>query len=150
MQKTFKKFGGTLMILIAITVNIASTATALADDPVTPATPDTKAQIKELLPNWSYENKKTNESKINLVSSIDKNTQGTWADILGNVIKFVLGITGALALVSFTYSGILMVTARGAEDQIKKGKEMIFMSILALAIIAISYAIVLGISQLKF
>ena len=89
-------------------------------------------------------------SKISIVQNIANRTQGNWQDILANIIKFILSITGALALITFSYAGIMMVTARGAEEQIKKGKDMIFLSILALAIIATSYAIVLGVSNLKF
>lgn len=91
-----------------------------------------------------------NTSKIGIVSNIAKNSQGTWTDILGNVIKFILSITGALAFVSFSVAGVMMVTARGNEEQIKKGKEILLWSLIALAIIATSYAIVLGVSQLKF
>jgi len=44
----------------------------------------------------------------------------------------------------------MMITAEGNDEQIRKGKNIIFWSVLALAIIAASYAIVVGISQLKF
>lgn len=43
----------------------------------------------------------------------------------------------------------MMVTARGNEDQITKGKDVIFWSILALIAIAVSYGIVVGITQLN-
>ena len=43
-----------------------------------------------------------------------------------------------------------MLTARGVEDKLKHGKDILLWSIIALAIIAGSYALVLGVSQLKF
>lgn len=89
-------------------------------------------------------------SKVGYVTSLANKTQGDWPQILGNVIKFILAITGTLAFISFTFGGVLMVTAQGKEEQIKKGKEVLIWSILALAVIATSYAIVLGITQLEF
>lgn len=75
---------------------------------------------------------------------------GSWTAILAGIVQFVLAITGSLALVSFTYGGITMITAMGKDDQITKGKGILMWSVLALIIIAVSYAIVLGITQLVF
>lgn len=86
-------------------------------------------------------------SKIDYVQQLPG---GDWQSILTSVIKFVLGITGTLALISFTVAGVLFLTARGEEDQITKAKNLLIWSIAALGIIAVSYAIVLGVSQLKF
>jgi hypothetical protein len=103
----------------------------------------------ELLHGFEYvdESHKDQPSKIDYVRNLP---QGSWQQILAEVIKFILGITGTLALISFTVSGIMMVTARGEEEQITKAKMMVLWSVLALLIIAVSYAIVLGVSQLKF
>jgi hypothetical protein len=89
----------------------------------------------------------TGTSKINLVQNLPK---GTWSQIIANVIKITLQITGTLAFLSFTVGGVLLVTAQGDEAKYKKGKSIIFLSILALIIIAASYAIVVGVTQLKF
>jgi len=87
------------------------------------------------------------ESKITLVGNLPR---GDWKVLLANVIKLVLAITGSLAFAAFTYGGVMMVTAQGNDQQISKGKNILFYSVLALAIIAASYAIVLGITQLQF
>lgn len=106
--------------------------------------------IDDLFRPFNYTNQNTSGSKIGIVSNIAQRTSGDWTQILAGVIQFVLGITGSLAFISFTYGGVLMVSARGNEDQIKKGKDILTWSVIALAIIATSYAIVLGVSQLRF
>ena len=63
-------------------------------------------------------------------------------DIIGNVIKAILGIVGSLALLSFIFGGFLWVTSAGNEEKIKKGKDIILWSSLGLAIIFLSYAMV--------
>lgn len=83
-------------------------------------------------------------------SYVQKLPGGDWQSILTAAIKFMLGISGTLAFISFTVAGVLFVTARGEEDQLTKAKHMLLWSIAALAIIAVSYAIVLGISQFKY
>lgn len=86
-------------------------------------------------------------SKINLIYRLPS---GDWTQIMAQVINLALGITGSLAFAAFTYGGILMVTAQGDDQQISKGKGILFWSVLALAIIAASYGIVIGITQLQF
>jgi ABC-type branched-subunit amino acid transport system permease subunit len=85
--------------------------------------------------------------KLTLVGNLPSSD---WNILLGQVISLVLAITGSLAFAAFTYGGVMMITAEGNDEQIRKGKNIIFWSVLALAIIAASYAIVVGISQLKF
>ncbi len=92
----------------------------------------------------------TGPSKVTLVKQLPQGTENTFAVIIANVIRIVLAATGSLAFASPTVGGIMMVTARGNEDQIAKGKKILLLSLGALAIIAASYGIVLGITQLKF
>jgi hypothetical protein len=86
-------------------------------------------------------------SKINLVKQLPN---GTWQQIIGSVINMVLAIAGSLAFISFTVGGVMMVTAQGVEDKIRKGKSIFTWSLIALVIIGTSFGIVLGITQLKF
>jgi choline-glycine betaine transporter len=86
-------------------------------------------------------------SKAGLIQNLPK---GDWQDIVASVIKLVLGVTGSLAFISFTYGGILMITAQGDDTKNKKGRSVIFWSLFALVIIAVSYSIVVGITNLKF
>lgn len=113
-------------------------------------TPALAVTTEDLLRPFKYTSGAPSDSKINIVANISEQTKGDWPAILGAVIRFVLAVTGALAFVSFTYAGVLMVSARGNEEQIKKGKDMLLWSLIALTIIATSYALVLGVSQLKF
>jgi len=74
---------------------------------------------------------------------------GDWRLILQNVIQLILAITGSLTIIAFTVGGIMMVTSQGNEEQLSKGKAVLLWSVVALLIIAASYAIVLGITQLQ-
>jgi len=62
--------------------------------------------------------------------------------IIGNVIKAVLGIVGSLALAVFIYGGFMWVTSAGNEEKVKKGKEMITWAAFGLAAIFLSYTLV--------
>ena len=139
----------TMLLIIVLQFGTASVVLA---GPEPAATTNTEAPTADqLFHSFTYKaGTAPEDSKIGIIAKLDNKTSGSWSKILGNVTKFVLAITGSIAFIAFTYSGIYFVTARGNEDQIKKAKEMIYLSILALAIIATSYAFVLGISQLKF
>ena len=122
-------------IILPMAFMFVATETALALDE------------KEFFDTFSYTEKATEGTKIGAVKSLPK---GNFEDVLASVIKTVLGIVGSLAFISFTYAGIMFITAQGDETKLSKAKKLIFWSFLALAIIATSYAIVLGVSQLKF
>jgi hypothetical protein len=62
--------------------------------------------------------------------------------IIGNVIKAVLGVIGAVALFMFVYGGILLLSSGGRPDQIKKGKDVLIWAIIGIAVILASYALV--------
>ncbi len=102
-----------------------------------------------LLPKIQYKdvNNEKNPTKLSYVNQLPS---GTWQQILTAVIKFILIISGTLTFISFTVSGVFMVTSRGDDDALGKAKNMILWSIVALAVIAASYALVTGISQLEF
>lgn len=61
--------------------------------------------------------------------------------LIGNILNYVLGMLGVLALVMFVYGGLMWMTSGGASEKIKKGKDTIVWSILGLAIIFFSYAL---------
>lgn len=88
----------------------------------------------------------SSESKISYLTKLPK---GNWKGIMGNIIKLILNITGSLTVISFTVGGVMMITAQGSEEKTSKGRSIITWSIIALLIIAISYAVVLGITQLS-
>ncbi len=63
-------------------------------------------------------------------------------DVIGNVIKAVLGLVGVAALVMFTYGGILWMTAAGSQDRIRMGRDTLKWAIIGLVVVFTSYAIV--------
>jgi hypothetical protein len=65
----------------------------------------------------------------------------TIPEIIGRIIKAVLGTVGAFALLMFVYGGILMLTSGGKSDQINKGKQVLVWAVLGLAVILGSYAL---------
>ena len=90
------------------------------------------------------------EGKPTKIALVDQLPSSSWQKIMADVIKIILGVTGSLALVAFTVGGVMMVTAQGNEEKISKGKGILYWSVLALVIIAASYAVVVGITQLEF
>jgi len=62
-------------------------------------------------------------------------------DLVGGIIKYILGIVGVLALVMFVYGGITWMTSAGGAEKIKKGKDTIIWAVLGLAFVFFSYAI---------
>lgn len=126
---------GTLLMLLAPTGIVWAATTT---DPVT-----------ELFHKFQYTANGANNqtSKIGVVAALP---QGTTTSIIAGVIRFLLAICGTIALTSFTFAGILMVTEMGNDEQITKAKKVLLWSVIALAIIAGSYGIVTGVSQLQF
>lgn len=63
-------------------------------------------------------------------------------EIVGLVIRAVLGIVGSLALLMFIYGGFLWVTSAGNDEKVKKGKDIIVWASIGLAVIFFSYIMV--------
>jgi hypothetical protein len=161
-----RKLFSTIIILIAVT-GLLSADVCFAEAEVTGNTPDPASGSGTPTPGGSSSTTDTGKkplfqlvqptgtrlptgetvSKTALLENLPK---GEWTDLMAKIINLVLGITGSLAFASFTYGGVMMVTAQGNDEKICKGKNIIFLSILALAIIAASYGIVVGITQLRF
>lgn len=86
-------------------------------------------------------------TKLALVRNLP---DANWPVLISEIVQIILAVVGSLTLVAFTVGGVMFVTSQGNEEQISKAKKIIFWSIFALLIIASSYAIVLGVSQLQF
>lgn len=61
--------------------------------------------------------------------------------ILGRIISTFLGIVGAIALAVFVYGGVMWMTARGDQSQVKKGQDALRSAVIGLFIIMFSYAL---------
>lgn len=57
------------------------------------------------------------------------------------IIKVILSLVGALAVVFFIYGGLIWMTAGGSPDKVKKGRDILTWTILGLVIIFTSYII---------
>ncbi len=61
--------------------------------------------------------------------------------LVGDIIAYILGFVGVLALVMFIYGGITWMTSAGAAEKIKKGRDTLVWAIFGLAFVFLSYAI---------
>ena len=62
--------------------------------------------------------------------------------LIGLIIKYLMGLLGSVALVMFLYGGFLWLTAAGEATKVTKGKETLIWAALGLVIIFASYSIV--------
>ena len=62
-------------------------------------------------------------------------------EVIGRIIKALLGIVGSLAFVMFLYGGIRWMLARGNADEITLAKRTIVWAVLGLVIIFSAYAV---------
>ena len=70
-------------------------------------------------------------------------------EIVPAVITNVMYITTFLIFIAFMYGGVLLVIARGNEEGVTKAKNIVIYSAVALALLALGYAIVYGIANLN-
>ena len=78
-------------------------------------------------------------SPINLINPIAATAV---PQLIGSIIKAVLGIVGALALAMFIYGGFMWLTSAGSPDKIKKGTDILTWAVIGLIVIFVSYALV--------
>lgn len=73
------------------------------------------------------------------------NPLGNTNDITGvlkNVINWMLGLVGLLALIALIVGGGRMIVDFGNEEQVKKAKTTILYAVIGLAVVILSYAII--------
>lgn len=63
-------------------------------------------------------------------------------ELSGQMIRGLLGISGAIALFMMVWGGIVWMTSNGSADRVKKGKDTILWTILGLVIIFLSYVVI--------
>lgn len=71
-------------------------------------------------------------------------------DIIPQAIKILLQLVGTVSFGVFVYAGVMLVIAQGNEEDIKKFKNILIWSIVGLAFITTSYAIVSGVMNISF
>ena len=62
-------------------------------------------------------------------------------ELSGDVIRGLLGITGAISLFMMVWGGLVWMTSQGNAEKLKKGKDTVLWTILGLIIIFLSYVI---------
>jgi hypothetical protein len=67
--------------------------------------------------------------------------KGNLAEFLGTFAGAALALSGSIFLFLIVYGGILMMTAAGSQERIKKGKDVIIWAIIGAVILGSAYAI---------
>lgn len=62
--------------------------------------------------------------------------------VIGYIIRAMLGLSGALALFVFVWSGVMMMIAAGSPEKIKKAKESLTWATIGLVVIFTAYTLV--------
>ena len=66
---------------------------------------------------------------------------GTFADVVGKIAALVAKIGSVLVVLFLIYAGLLFVTARGSDDQLKRAKGTLWWTLVGAAIVIGAYAI---------
>ena len=66
----------------------------------------------------------------------------TIGQVLVNIIRWLLGITGALALLAIIWSGIQFIISIGNEQQLQRAKKSLMWAIIGLVVIFLAFVIV--------
>lgn len=62
--------------------------------------------------------------------------------LIGNILKFFLGMTGAIAIIVLVIAGFRLITSEGADDAKKKAISTIKWTVAGIILIIVSYSIV--------
>lgn len=68
--------------------------------------------------------------------------KGGIPELVGNIVNAAVGIVGAMALLIFVYGGFLLLTSAGEAGKIQSGKDAMKWSVIGLAVVFSSYALV--------
>ncbi len=118
-----------------------------SDKPATGNSQSSGATTDQLFRRFTYSNASTDKTKISAVNALPDQP---WQVVLASVVKMLLNISGGLALLALTLGGTYMITARGDTGTLDKGKKIVTYAISGLVVIAVSYAVVVGVSELQF
>jgi len=85
------------------------------------------------------EQQRASESYVQFLSPIGQISPGRF---IGNAIKTVLGIIGAIALAIFVYGGFVWMTSGGSPEKIKTAQTTLVWAVLGMIVMFASYAAV--------
>jgi len=62
--------------------------------------------------------------------------------VIGRIIKALLGVVGAVAVLMIVYGGMMILTAAGSPEKVKKGKDVLTWAIIGAIVVLSSYIMV--------
>lgn len=74
----------------------------------------------------------------------------TWQELVANITNWLLAILSGVAILVLIIGGITYITAEGEQDRIDRGKRIITYAIFGLAVVLVSYSIVLTVNAIIF
>lgn len=78
---------------------------------------------------------------VNAANTFGAADEDTLLETVGSLINVLLGFLGVIFLILIIYAGLLWMTAGGAEDNVKKAKQILLNSVIGLVILLSAYAI---------
>jgi hypothetical protein len=82
------------------------------------------------------------------VSIDDFTGAGNFTTLVQNILKWLLSVAGAVALLMLIYGGIIYITSTGDQAKAEQGKKIVTWTIAGLLVILMSYSIILVLDQI--
>lgn len=73
---------------------------------------------------------------------VNNQTLGGFIKLAEVISKWILGITGSLALLAFIYGGFVWMLSGGSSERVNKGKQIFLGAVVGLVIVFASYMII--------
>ena len=81
----------------------------------------------------------TGATQVNDIGILSPIGAASLQEVVARAINTILGIVGSFALVMVIYGGIVLLTAAGKQETIKKGKDVLTWAIIGVIVVLISY-----------
>ena len=69
-------------------------------------------------------------------------TTADFNELVENILNWVLGIAGSVALLMLIAGGVMYATAAGSEEKLKSAKKTVLYAILGVVIVILSYSMI--------
>ncbi len=142
MKKLFKKFSLTLGVLSMFVFSAA--ASILSHPTIAHA----KVMLEDVFKKFRI-NGGTEYSELNNTAALP---DGDVSDLIIEIIQIILRISGILTFLALTVGGIMYIVSRGEGDgtTLEKAKKIMIYSAVGIIIIMSAFAIVYGLTAIKF
>ncbi len=74
----------------------------------------------------------------------------TPGQVIGQVIKVILGFVGTIVFIIFLYGGFMWLTARGNDDQVKTAKSYLTNGVIGTVIVILAYSLTYFLTDIVF